>query len=161
MERRVREVRGGAPDPAKVLLQTWGAIIDLAKGWRGVGPLVLAGKSMGGRMASMWLAEQQEAHPVQAAVYLGYPLHPPGKPDRLRSQHLAEITVPQLFLSGTRDQLCRLDLLKPVLAPVPSACLHVVEGGDHSLAGRKSQPVDEEVWLDVMTDFVHRVVATP
>jgi predicted alpha/beta-hydrolase family hydrolase len=74
---------------------------------------------------------------VDGLLFLGYPLHPAGKPAPLRAAHLARITAPMLFLTGTRDPLCRLDLLRPVLAELPRATLHVVDDGDHSFAVRK------------------------
>lgn len=98
--------------------------------------MILGGKSMGGRMASH-LAAQGE--PMSGLLLLGYPLHPPKKPQQLRDGHLTAIQVPTLFISGTRDPLCELALLRPrVLAMGDRATLHVVEGGDHSLAVLKS-----------------------
>lgn len=155
MQRRVDEGTRRPPDRAPVLLDTWRAMIDTALGWQGAGPLVLAGKSMGGRMASMLLADGR-GDPARAAVYLGYPLHAPGKTEALRDAHLPDVPVPQLFLSGTKDSLARLDLLEGCVAKLGSnATLHLVQGGDHSLAVRRSAPLEgADAWLDVMADFV-------
>jgi predicted alpha/beta-hydrolase family hydrolase len=98
------------------------------------GRLIIGGKSMGGRMASH-LAAAGEA--VEGLLFLGYPLHPAGRPQQLRAAHLPRITAPMLFLTGTRDALCPLEALRPVLAGLPSATLHVVDDGDHSFAVRK------------------------
>lgn len=158
MENVVRTGRRRPPNAQKVLLETWQQMLDLVASWPGVGPITLAGKSMGGRMASMLLADPPTADPIaaSAAVYLGYPLHPPGKHDKLRSAHLPRVPVPQLFVSGTKDNLCRLDLLQPVLAEIGDrARLHTVDGGDHSLATSRKEPLaGSDVWLDRVAAFV-------
>ena len=93
--------------------------------------IVAAGKSMGGRIASELVAAGRL--PVKALVFLGYPLHPAGRPERLRDVHLYRIPVPMLFFAGTRDSLCNLDLLRGVLARLEAPwTLEVVEAGDHS-----------------------------
>lgn len=153
--------RGGGrrpPDAQRVLLDCWAAVVDLVAAHTPHAPLVLAGKSMGGRMASMLLAAGR-APRARGAIYLGYPLHPPGRTEHLRSAHLAEVPVPQLFVQGTRDTLCRLDLLRPVLAPLGArARLHVVEGGDHSLATQRKDPLaGSATWLDEVARFVREV----
>jgi predicted alpha/beta-hydrolase family hydrolase len=121
--------------------------------------LYLAGKSMGGRMVSYMVAE---GYPCQGMFFLGYPLHPPGKTDQLRKEHLPSIRVPILFLSGTRDTLCKLDLLKPVVEELGSrATLHIVEGGDHSFKvpkkmGRSEEEVTGEI-VDSITRWIESV----
>ncbi|MBI5018434.1 MAG: alpha/beta fold hydrolase [Deltaproteobacteria bacterium] len=93
--------------------------------------IVAAGKSMGGRIASELVAAGRLS--VKALVFLGYPLHPAGRPERLRDAHLYHIRVPLLFFAGTRDPLCNLDLLRGVLGRLEAPfTLDVVEGGDHS-----------------------------
>jgi predicted alpha/beta-hydrolase family hydrolase len=123
---------------------------------------VVAGKSMGGRMMSLHLA-RHGAGAARGAVYLGYPLHPPGNPRRLRAEHLGDVPVPQLFVSGTRDALCKLDLLRPIVEGLGGrARLHVVEGGDHSLAVSRRDPLaGSDVWLDVVAGFVRDLLAPP
>ena len=75
-------------------------------------PVLAGGKSLGGRIASMCVADGM---PAAGLVFLGYPLHPPGKPERLRAEHLERITVPMLFLQGTRDPFAKPELLAKVL----------------------------------------------
>jgi hypothetical protein len=94
--------------------------------------LVLGGKSMGGRVASGLAALGDRADGV---FLLGYPLHPAGQPEKMRDAHLADVPCPLLFLAGTRDPLCDLALLRPVLKRLGRrATLVVIEGGDHSFA---------------------------
>ena len=95
-------------------------------------PLLAGGKSMGGRMSSQ-AAAQHELDGVRGLVFFGFPLHPPKQPGTKRADHLAKVTVPMLFLQGTRDELADLKLLRPVCARLgPLATLHVIETADHS-----------------------------
>jgi predicted alpha/beta-hydrolase family hydrolase len=95
--------------------------------------LALGGRSMGGRMCSMAVAE---GLPAAALVLIAYPLHPPGKPDRLRIEHLGEITVPCLFVSGTRDPFGTPEELQEATSVIPAPVTHhVVEGKGHDLKG--------------------------
>lgn len=145
------------PDPQKRLLATWRAMIDVALKMRGHGPLVLAGKSMGGRMASMLLAEGG-APEARGAVYLGYPLHPPSKPEKLRADHLARVPVPQLFVQGSKDALCDPKKLRGVLKKIPTARHLELEGADHSLARSRKDPMaGADEWLDAVAEFVKTV----
>jgi predicted alpha/beta-hydrolase family hydrolase len=154
MEQHVREGRRLPPNPAHLLISTWRAMLDATRRWRTRGPLVLMGKSLGGRMASMLLAEGG-APEARAAVYLGYPLHAPGRTDKLRAEHLPDVPVPQLFVQGSKDALCDLHRLAPVIHRIgPRAKLHVVEGADHSLVVKRSRPFEEAAgWLDAVADF--------
>ena len=110
--------------------------------------LIIGGKSLGGRIASQ-LAAQGEA--IDGVLLLGYPLHPPGKPEKLRAEHLPRITVPMLFFAGTRDPLCTLALLRQTLKKlVVPVTVHVIAEGDHSFgvpkrAGRTQENVYEEI----------------
>jgi hypothetical protein len=100
--------------------------------------LFIGGKSMGGRIATQ-VAAADAGLPVTGLVLLGYPLHPPGQPDRLRDAHLPGVARPMLFVQGTRDTFGTPDELAPILARVdPSPTMHLVAGGDHSfkLSGR-------------------------
>ncbi len=101
-------------------------------------PLLAGGKSMGGRMTS----QAQAAEPLpglRAIVFIGFPLHPPGKPSTARAEHLPAVGVPMLFLQGTRDELASLSLLEPVVRPLaPAAELVIVDGADHSFGVRAS-----------------------
>lgn len=133
------------PDPPPVLLETWDAIIREAARRGGGLPLVAGGKSMGGRMASMLAADQGPEFPAKALVFFGYPLHPPGRPDRLRDAHLPRIRVPMIFIQGSRDALARLDLIEALVERLhPLAYLHVVDGGDHSFRRKGARSSDQE-----------------
>jgi len=99
--------------------------------------VVAAGKSMGGRIASQMVAADQMT--VEALIFLGYPLHAPGRTDKLRDSHLYEIKIPMLFFAGTRDPLCNMEKLREVLDHLPDQCdLEIVKGGDHSFKLPKS-----------------------
>lgn len=99
-------------------------------------PLFAGGKSMGGRMTSQ--AQALEPLPeVRGLAFVGFPLHPAGKPGTDRGAHLREVRVPMLFLQGTRDELADLALLRPVVEGLERATLHVVEDADHSFHVRK------------------------
>jgi predicted alpha/beta-hydrolase family hydrolase len=88
--------------------------------------------------------------------FLGYPLHPPGKTDQLRKDHLPSIQVPMLFIAGTRDALCKLDFLKPVVGELGSrATLHIIEGADHSFKVPKKMGRSEE---QVTGEIVHAII---
>lgn len=108
--------------------------------------LVLGGRSMGGRMCSMAVAE---GLPVAALVLVCYPLHPPGKPDKLRVEHFPGITVPCLFVSGTRDAFATPDELTVHTAAIAGPVTHVwIERADHSLSKRESEVAAAAVdWL--------------
>ncbi|MDJ0783314.1 MAG: alpha/beta hydrolase [Desulfosarcinaceae bacterium] len=129
-----------SPDSQKRLEATWLAAIDWVKRDAGCQPvrLVAAGKSMGGRVASQLAAEQRLD--VDRLIFLGYPLHAPGRKDKLRDAHLPAIEMPMLFLTGSRDAFCDLAYLRPVLAaldPIPE--LVIIEGGNHSFDLPKAQ----------------------
>lgn len=95
------------------------------------GDLFLGGRSMGGRMASMAVADGLAA---RGLVLISYPLHPPGRPDRLRTEHFGSVAVPCLFVSGTKDAFGTRDELVAATAAIPADVHHVwIEGGDHSL----------------------------
>ena len=94
--------------------------------------LFIGGKSMGGRMASQ-LAASEPSLPIAGLVLLGYPLHPPGRPEKRRDAHLPSVRRPMLVVQGSRDGFGTPDELRPVLEALdPPATLHVVDGGDHS-----------------------------
>jgi len=159
MQRGVRDKRRYPPDRPAVLLATCRAIVALATGWlpkarRAQPPLFVGGKSMGGRMMSMLLAED-DAPATAGAIYLGYPLHAPGRTDKLRDAHLSRVRVPQLFVSGSRDALARYELLEPVVKKLARATLHCVDGGDHSLSRTRREPLGgSDVWLDAVAEFM-------
>jgi predicted alpha/beta-hydrolase family hydrolase len=115
--------------------------------------LVLGGRSMGGRVASMLAAE---GDPVSSLVFLSYPLHPAGQPEKLRSAHLPSIACPMLFVGGDRDALCRLDLLQPILQGLGArAALHLYPGEDHSLRRVDPEAVAKRIveWVGNRADI--------
>lgn len=142
------------PDPLPVLMAAYGGVVDRIRtrfhdrvpGW------VLGGKSLGGRVAAHVVASGE---PAAGLVFLGYPLHPAGKPQPLRIEPLAHVTVPMLFVQGTRDPLCDLSLLQRWLQEqTPSlrllAQLVTIEAADHSFVlprrlGREQEEVYREI----------------
>ena len=99
--------------------------------------LVLGGRSMGGRMCSMAVAE---GLPALGLALVSYPLHPPGKPERSRTEHFPALRVPCLFVSGTRDAFARADELEAATAAIPGPVTHVwIDGGDHGLRRRDAE----------------------
>jgi predicted alpha/beta-hydrolase family hydrolase len=121
-----------APDRTPVLLQ---AVRDEAAPLL-AGGLVLGGRSMGGRMCSMAVADVEDPLPARGLVLISYPLHPPGKPDTLRVEHLPRLTVPCLFIHGTRDAFGTPEQLLHWTATIPGAVTHHwLEGRAHDLKG--------------------------
>jgi len=105
--------------------------------------LVIGGKSMGGRIASQVAAADEKN--IDGLVFLGYPLHPPGRPEKLRDAHLKEITAPMLFVQGSRDAFGTKGEIRAVIKKLKlPAKLYVVEGGDHSFKVPKSAGVTQE-----------------
>ena len=146
------------PDPNARLESCWRAVIDTVRSRIAFDDkLAIGGKSMGGRIASQVAAGG--AGDLAGLVFLGYPLHPPGRPDRLRAAHLRDVKAPLLFVQGSRDAFGTPAELRPILARLePAVDLFVVEGGDHSfkvpkIAGVKQQDVYRaiqdriETWL--------------
>ncbi len=144
------EKGSGRPDPKPILYSTVRAAIAKAKELAPDLALIAGGKSMGGRMTSM-AASEEPLDGVRGIVFFGFPLHPPGKNTTERSEHLFQVTVPMLFLQGTRDTLADLTLLKPVCRKLgEKATLHIVEGGDHSFHMPKSSGrTDAEVLAEL------------
>jgi uncharacterized protein len=125
--------------------------------------LIAGGKSFGGRMTS----QAQAAAPlagVHGLAFLGFPLHPAGKPSDDRAKHLSDVHVPMLFIQGTRDNLAELKLLEPVVKRLgPSASLHVEEGADHSFhvlarSGRNDGEVMRDI-LDTLAAWIGTIAA--
>jgi predicted alpha/beta-hydrolase family hydrolase len=115
--------------------------------------LVIGGKSMGGRIASQVVAATPDG--VAGLVLLGYPLHPPGRPDKLRSKHLPKIAVPMLVVQGSRDTFGTPEELRPILKPLKApAELYVVEGGDHSFkVPKRGAPPQAQVYAAVLDEI--------
>src|SRR3954470_23854340 len=122
--------RPDAPDVAHAAVRA--AVAEAARRCPGM-PLIAGGKSFGGRMTSQAQAIAPLAG-VRGLAFLGFPLHPPGKPSTSRAAHLSDIKIPMLFLQGTRDEFAEMTLLEPVVKSLGAlASLHVVPEGDHSL----------------------------
>jgi predicted alpha/beta-hydrolase family hydrolase len=123
--------RRKAPDRAPVLEGSWRAAIDAARARFADLPLFIGGKSMGGRMASH-VAAQGGIGSIAGLVFLGYPLHPPGNPERRRDAHLPAIAEPMLFVQGGRDTFGTAEEIAALLPSLQRATLHEIAGGDHS-----------------------------
>lgn len=143
-----REKRSGRPDAMPRLKGCFESVV--ARVLTEVEPrlLLIGGRSMGGRAASMLAAE---GYGCDGLLLLAYPLHPAGKPEQLRDKHLASIDVPVLCFNGTRDALCRQDLMETVLAGVRTSWdMHWLEGADHSFHVLKSSgKTDAEVLEEI------------
>jgi predicted alpha/beta-hydrolase family hydrolase len=143
-----REKRSGRPDAMPRLKECIAAVASHAR--REIAPkkLILGGRSMGGRAASMLAAD---GFSCDGLLLLAYPLHPAGKPEQLRDAHLAKIKVPVLCLNGTRDALCRRDLMDPVVDRLGDRwTMHWLDGADHSfhvlkISGRSDGEILREI----------------
>jgi predicted alpha/beta-hydrolase family hydrolase len=152
------EQRRRAPDPPAVLTATVRAAVataaELAPGLR----RLAGGKSMGGRMTSQ-AAAAQPLDGVEGLVFFGFPLHPPGRPGITRADHLARVTVPMLFLQGTRDEFGGLDLLRPVCDRLGAlATLRLIDTADHSFHVLKRSGTTD---ADVLRALAHDVANWP
>ena len=143
-----------APDRPEVLERAFRDAIEAGRRWSRAARLFIGGKSMGGRIATHLGAEGVDR--LMGIIALGYPLHPPAKPEQLRVAHLPRIAVPVLIVQGERDTFGTPPELQPVIetmgAPVT---LHVVAGGDHSLAVKRGGPPIQEAVLDVVSSWVN------
>ena len=155
------ELKKRRPDPPAVAeAAVAAAVSEAARLVPGV-PLFAGGKSFGGRMSS-----QAAAHglipQVRGLAFLGFPLHPPGKPSATRAEHLASVSVPMLFLQGSRDDFAELALLEGVVGGLGSrATLHLIPDADHSFhvparSGRKDADVRVEL-LDTLAGWMERL----
>jgi predicted alpha/beta-hydrolase family hydrolase len=135
---------GGAPDrPPKAQATVQAAIAAALPHAKGL-TLLVGGKSFGGRMTSLLAASGTMSTQVKGIVYVGFPLHAPGKPGIDRAAHLQTITVPQLFLQGTRDTLAQFDLIEQVCSGLGRATLVQFEGADHSFQTLKRSGMSAE-----------------
>ena len=149
------------PDPPPIAhAAVRAAVAEAARRCSGL-PLIAGGKSFGGRMTS----QAQAIAPldgVHGLAFLGFPLHPAGKPSSDRAKHLADVKIPMLFVQGTRDSLAELELLEPVVKSLgPAATLHQVEGADHSFhVPARTGRNDREVMGEILDAFAAWVVKT-
>jgi uncharacterized protein len=141
------------PDPQPLLLATVRAAAEAGRKAAPGVALIAGGKSMGGRMTTLAAAESP-LDGVRGIVLVGFPLHGMGQPpNTTRAEHLMRVTVPSLFLQGTRDTLADLDLMRGVCERLgPRATLHVVEGGDHSFHVLKRTGRTDDQVLDELAD---------
>ncbi len=145
MHERRKTGKKRPPNGAKILIETWTSVIDQ------LGPdnLVIGGKSLGGRIASMVADEKR----VKGLVCLGYPFHPPGKPEKLRVEHLQKLKTPALFLQGDRDTLGNKEEVSGYCLS-SSIRLHWLGDGDHGLKPRtKSGRTEQQNWDEAVSAF--------
>ncbi len=155
------EAKRGRPDsPAVATAAVRAAVREAQKRLPGV-PIFVGGKSFGGRMSST--AEANGAMGIRGLAFLGFPLHPPEKPGTSRADHLAEVSVPMLFLQGTKDEFAQLDLLRPTVERLGAlGRLHLIEEANHSFhvparTGKKDSDVREEL-LDTLAGWIDDLI---
>ena len=137
------------PDRAPVLEQAWRDAIQAARSQAGELPLFIGGKSMGGRIASQ-VAAQGGVGAFTGLVFFGYPLHPPGRPDRMRDAHLPDIQEPMLFIQGGKDPFGGGDEIRALLPRLRRATLHEIEGGDHSFRVPGGKAQQQRVFIEAL-----------
>ena len=143
------------PDPKPKLEGCYRAVIEAVQSHRNLkkNRLVIGGKSMGGRIASQVAAAGGSG--IDGLVFLGYPLHPPGRPDKLRAEHLASIQAPMLVIQGSRDAFGTPDEIRDAIKKMKlRTTFHVVEGGDHSFKVPKSAGVSQQEVYDKAMDEI-------
>lgn len=142
------------PDPKPVLYATVRSAVAAAQAEVPDVPCFAGGKSMGGRMTSL-AASEEVLGGVRGIVFFGFPLHPSGKPSSERAEHLESVTVPMLFLQGTRDALAYLDLLEPIVRSLGErATMHTIEGADHSFHVAKASGRNDAIVRAELADVV-------
>ena len=146
-----KEKGSGRPDPMPKLMATISAVVDRVRAELGSPrPLIIGGRSMGGRAASMLAADGFDA---DGLLLLAYPLHPAGQPEKLRDAHLPRITMPVLCINGTRDAFCTPALMERVLTTVTAPWeMHWLEGADHSFHVLKSSGRNDAAVLAEVAD---------
>jgi len=150
MARRRTEGKKSPPNRQPILIETWQQAI---KEHRGSNRLFIGGKSMGGRIASMIADEEQ----VDGLICLGYPFHPPGKPDKRRTDHLRDLETPTLILQGTRDPFGNENEV-PGYDLSPAIRLHWLPDGDHSFKPRKkSGRTQDQNWKESVDKLVDAI----
>jgi len=154
------------PDQKQKLEACFRAVIETALKQKKLkkNHLVIGGKSMGGRIASQVMAGEEKeafADDVAGLVFLGYPLHPPGNPAKLRVEHLEHIHKPMLFVQGTRDALGTPEEIQPYIRNLrPAAKIYAIEGGDHSFKAPKKFGLSPEQIYENAMDEIDRWVRT-
>jgi uncharacterized protein len=153
-----KEKRSGRPDPMPKLKETTSAVVARVREALNPTTLIIGGRSMGGRAASMLAADGFDC---SGLLLLAYPLHPAGRPDQLRDAHLPSIRVPVLCVNGTRDTLCTPDLMNAAVERVTATSwqMHWIEGADHSFHVLKSSGRDDAQVMTEVADVAERWVA--
>ncbi|HSU14148.1 alpha/beta family hydrolase [Longimicrobium sp.] len=152
-----REKGSGRPDPMPRLMETVAAVVARVRDELRPEVLLTGGRSMGGRAASMLAAD---GFASDGLLLMAYPLHPAGQPEKLRDAHLPSITIPVLCFNGTRDDLCRRDLMERALQTVKTDwTMHWLEGADHSFHVLKSSGRSDAQVLDEVADATRAWVA--
>jgi predicted alpha/beta-hydrolase family hydrolase len=156
-----RERGSGRPDPMPRLIECYDAVLASVRATLAPTTMVIGGRSMGGRAASMMASQAADA---DGLLLLAYPLHPPGRTDRLRVEHLPRIEMPVLCINGTRDPFCDPPLMKATLAGLgPNWRMLWLEGADHSFhvlksSGRTDADVLQEV-ASAVSDWIDPLLA--
>ena len=147
-----REKGRRRPDRQEILETTWEKVYQFLRDHPRYRPktILAGGKSMGGRVLSQMVAGG--VLPVSRLVFLGYPLHPPGRIEEPRVSHFHQINIPMLFVAGTRDSLCNLSALEEILGRLSAPWeLQIIEGGDHSFKLPKSATrAQEDVYQQIL-----------
>jgi predicted alpha/beta-hydrolase family hydrolase len=152
-----KEKKVGRPDPMPLLESTVSAVVARVRDELAPRRLIIGGRSMGGRAASMLAARGFEA---DGLLLLAYPLHPAGKPTQLRDAHLPSIEMPTLCVNGTRDALCTRELMERVLERVETTFqMHWIDGADHSFHVLKSSGRTDAKVMEEIGDVAERWVA--
>lgn len=153
-----RERGAARPDAMPQLLSCFAAVVARVREELEPAILILGGRSMGGRVASLLSAD---GFPCQGLLMLAYPLHPPGQPEKLRSAHLSSIRTPVLCINGTRDTFCRRDLMETVLLDVKTRwTMRWIEGADHGFHVLKRSGTTDQAVLAAIADATEEWVAT-
>ena len=143
-----------APDRQDKLETCYRAVIHAVQKTLNANKFFIGGKSMGGRIASQVAATDNAG--ISGLVFLGYPLHPPGKPDTLRAEHLSKIQRPMLFVQGERDTFGTPDELKPIISKLTPTCtIYAIANGDHSFTvPKKSALSQQDVYVVTQDEIV-------
>ena len=150
------ENKKGRPDPPAIAEKTVSSVINEAHKLYPKLPVYASGKSFGGRMSSQKLSKECPEF-VKGIIFYGFPLHPAGKPSVDRAIHLKDISIPMLFLSGTKDTLAELPLLEKVCGELSTATLIKFEGADHSFKAGKKDTIS---WLaDATKQWTEKIIA--
>jgi predicted alpha/beta-hydrolase family hydrolase len=152
------EAKRRVPDPQPKLRARYRGVVESVIAQYKHQRLIIGGKSMGGRVAS-YIAGDTPG--IDGLVFLGYPLHPPAKPDQLRDEHLYSLRMPMLFISGSKDTFARRDLLERVVEKIGKyATLIWVDGGDHSLKRGRKDTESLEQAAETIDQWVRRRLST-